>query len=81
MEVSGVFPPVLITMTAGGEASGRLGSMLLYAGAMLQRDAENCTAVLLKVFEPLVLLVMGGVVLLLVLSIIPPILNLNQLVQ
>lgn len=81
LEENGQFPPVLVTMAASGEASGQLGDMLVRAGAMTQRDVENRTAVLLGLFEPLVLLVMGGIVLLLVLAIILPILNLNQLVQ
>ncbi|NCY24784.1 MAG: type II secretion system protein GspF [Alphaproteobacteria bacterium] len=80
MEKSGVFPPVLITMVASGEASGQLGHMLERAGSIQQRDLENRIAVLLGLFEPMVLLVMGGFVLLLVLAIILPILNLNQLV-
>jgi general secretion pathway protein F len=81
MEQSGVFPPVLLTMVGSGEASGTLGDMLSRAGGIQQRDLQNRVAVLLGLFEPLVLLVMGGLVLLLVLAIILPILNLNQLVQ
>lgn len=80
MEQSGIFPPVLITMIASGEASGTLGPMLGRASSMQQRDLETRLAVLLGVFEPLVILFMGGLVLLLVLAIILPILNLNQLV-
>lgn len=80
MEKSGVFPPVLVTMVASGEASGQLGHMLARAGGIQQRDLENRIAVLLGLFEPMVLLVMGGFVLLLVLAIILPILHLNQLV-
>ena len=81
MDQSGIFPPVLMTMTASGEVSGRLGDMLTRAGAMQQRELENRIAVLLGLFEPLVILVMGGLVLVLVLAIILPILNLNQLVS
>lgn len=81
MEQSGVFAPVLLTMVGSGEASGTLGAMLTRAGVIGQRDLENRIAVYLGLFEPMVLLVMGGLVLLLVLAIILPILNLNQLVQ
>lgn len=81
MELSEIFPPVLMTMAASGEASGQLGPMLTRAGGIQQRDMENRIAVLLGLFEPMVLLVMGGLVLILVLAIILPILNLNQLVQ
>jgi general secretion pathway protein F len=81
MEQGDILPPVLISMTASGEASGQLGAMLSRASAMMQRNVENRTAIVLGVFEPMVLLVMGGIVLLLVLAIILPILNLNQLVK
>jgi general secretion pathway protein F len=81
MDKSGVFPPVLVTMAGSGEASGQLGTMLIRVGAMQQRDLESRIAVLLGLFEPIILLVMGGIVLLLVLAIILPILGLNQMVQ
>ncbi|MBY0407508.1 MAG: type II secretion system inner membrane protein GspF, partial [Rickettsiales bacterium] len=80
LEQTGAFPPVLVTMAASGEASGRLGFMLNRAGTMQSRDLENRIAVLLGLFEPLTILLMGGFVLLLVLAIILPIINLNQLV-
>ena len=81
MERAGVFPPILTAMAASGEASGELGAMLTKAGSLIQRDVENRIAVLLGLFEPLVLLVMGGIVLLLVLAIILPTLSLNDLVK
>ncbi len=81
LEQTGIIPPVLTTMVASGEASGTLGEMLARASAIQQRDLENRTALVLGLFEPLVLVFMGGVVLLLVLAIILPILNLNQLVS
>lgn len=76
-----LFPPLLITLSASGEASGKLGIMLNKAGKILQTQVETRIAVLLKVLEPAVLLLMGGIVLLLVLAIIQPIINLNQLVK
>lgn len=80
LEQNNSFLPILSTMAASGEASGKLGEMLVRTGTMLQRDAENRIAFILGLFEPTVLLVMGGMVLLLVLAIILPILSLNQLV-
>lgn len=80
LEQTKLFPPVLATMAGSGEASGKLGAMLVRASAISQRDTENRTAVLLGLFEPLVLLFMGMVVLMLVIAIILPILNLNKLV-
>ncbi len=76
-----LFPPLLITLSASGEASGKLGAMLNKAGKILQTQAETRIAMFLKILEPAVLLLMGGIVLLLVLAIIQPIINLNQLVK
>jgi len=80
LEQSGIFPPVLVTMSGSGEESGRLGAMLIQASAISQRDTDNRIAMLVGLFEPLVLLVMGGIVLLLVLAIILPIIGLNKMV-
>lgn len=74
-----VFPPMLIAIVASGEASGRLGPVLTRAAADLQRDLDTAIAALMGLIEPAVLLVMGGVVLLLVLAILLPIINLNNL--
>jgi general secretion pathway protein F len=78
---STVFPPILVAMVDSGEASGHLDTMLMRAGAMQQRDLQNRVAVLLGIFEPMILLFMGGIVLMLVLAIILPILGLNQMVK
>lgn len=80
MEQSGLFPPVLVTMSGSGEESGKLGEMLIRASAISQSDTENRIAILIGLFEPLVLLAMGGIVLLLVLAIILPIIGLNKMV-
>ena len=79
MDEAGVFPPMLIAIVASGEASGRLGPVLTRAAADLQRDLDTLIATLMGLIEPAVLLVMGGVVLLMVLSILLPIINLNNL--
>ena len=74
-----VFPPMLIAIVASGEASGRLGPVLTRAAADLQRDLDTTIATLMGLIEPAVLLVMGGIVLLMVLSILLPIISLNNL--
>jgi general secretion pathway protein F len=81
LERSNTFPPLLSTMVASGEASGQLGGMLTHTGSISQKDFESRVAVILGLFEPMVLLLMGVIVLLLVLAIILPILNLNQMVS
>jgi general secretion pathway protein F len=76
---AGVFPPMLLAIAASGEASGELGPALARAAADQQRELDAFAATLLSLVEPGVLLVMGGVVLLMVLSILLPIVNLNNL--
>ncbi|MEG1452164.1 type II secretion system inner membrane protein GspF [Brevundimonas sp.] len=79
MKRAGVFPPVLIHMTASGESSGRLEPMLARAADYLDREFTNFTAVMLSLLEPAIIVVMGGVVALIVLSILLPILQINTL--
>lgn len=76
---AGCFPPMLIAMVASGESSGKLGPSLERASADQERDLNAMVATLVALIEPGVLLVMGGVVLLLVLAILLPIVNLNNL--
>ena len=76
---SGVFPPLLVYMAAGGESSGRLDLMLERAADYLEREFDTFTATLLSLLEPGVIIIMGGVVAAIVLSILLPILQLDTL--
>ncbi len=77
----GHFPPVLVQMVASGEASGRLGEMLEKAALTQERELEGRVAVLVGILEPLMILVMGAIVLLIVLAILLPIFDINQLIR
>lgn len=79
MRRAGVFPPILIHMTASGENSGRLEPMLDRSADYLEREFATFTAVMLSLLEPAIIVVMGGVVALIVLSILLPILQINTL--
>jgi len=74
-----VFPPLLVYMAAGGESSGRLDLMLERAADYLEREFDAFTATALSLLEPGVIIVMGGVVAVIVLSILLPILQLDTL--
>lgn len=74
-----VFPPMLVSMTASGEAGGRLEPMLERAAEYLEREFSTFTAVMLSLIEPAIIVVMGGVVTVIVLSILLPILQINTL--
>ncbi|HRY16597.1 MAG TPA: type II secretion system F family protein, partial [Candidatus Competibacteraceae bacterium] len=78
---SGYFPPMTVQLIASGEASGRLENMLERAAVQQERETETLVAALLGIFEPMLILVMGGVVLVIVLAILLPIFDLNQLVR
>ena len=65
-----VFPPLLVYMTAGGESSGGVDVMLERASEYLEREFNTFTAVALSLLEPVIILIMGGLVTLIVLSIL-----------
>jgi general secretion pathway protein F len=81
LERSGYFPPMTVHLIASGETSGKLEEMLERAAINQEREIETLIAAVLGLFEPLLILVMGGVVLIIVLAILLPIFDLNQLVQ
>lgn len=79
MRRAGVFPPLLVYLAASGEAAGRLDEMLERAADYLEREFDRFTATALSLLEPAIIVVMGGVVATIVLSILLPILQLNTL--
>ncbi|GAA4825877.1 type II secretion system inner membrane protein GspF [Sphingosinicella ginsenosidimutans] len=76
---TGVFPPLLVYLAASGEASGRLDLMLERAADYLEREFDSFTSSALSLLEPAIIIVMGGVVAVIVLSILLPILQLDTL--
>lgn len=75
------FPPLLIHLVASGEVSGKLEQMLERAAHLETQALERRLAVFLTLLEPVMILVMGGVVLMIVLAILLPIIEINQLVS
>jgi general secretion pathway protein F len=80
LEQSGYFPPMMLHMIASGESSGQLDDMLSRVAHSMQQDVELLLGVLLSLFGPFMLLLMGGAVFTIVMAILLPIINLNQLV-
>jgi len=78
LEQSGYFPPMMLHMIASGEASGELDDMLARVADHMQQDVDSLTGILLSLFGPIMLLIMGGAVFIIVLAILLPIMNLNQ---
>lgn len=79
MRRTAVFPPLLVYLTASGETAGRLDAMLGRAADYLEREFDGFMATTLALLEPLIIVVMGGLVALIVLSILLPILQLQTL--
>jgi general secretion pathway protein F len=77
---AGVFPPLLVYMAASGEAAGRLDTMLARAADYLEREFDTFTSAALSLLEPAIIVAMGGVVAVIVLSLLLPILQLQSLV-
>ena len=78
---SGHFPPICIHLISSGEASGQLDTMLDRAAQNQERDVDGLIAALLGILEPALIVGMGVVVLVIVLAILLPIFELNQLVR
>src|SRR5262245_57225437 len=76
-----VFPPVLVHLAASGEATGQLATMLERAANILAREVERRAVLLTTLLEPLLVLAMGAVVLAIVLAVLMPIMEINQLVR
>lgn len=81
LEASRLFPPITVHLIASGEASGKLDEMLDRAAENQEREVETLIAALMGIFEPVLILAMGGIVLMIVLAILLPIFDLNTLVK
>lgn len=77
----GYFPPICVHLISSGEASGELEQMLDRAAANQEREMDGLIAALLGILEPALIISMGVIVLVIVLAILLPIFELNQLVS
>jgi len=76
-----VFPSLIIHLIASGERTGQLPALLTRGAQTLSRELERRAMAMTALLEPALILVMGGVVLLIVLAVMMPILEINQLVR
>ncbi|GLI37861.1 type II secretion system inner membrane protein GspF [Geobacter hydrogenophilus] len=76
-----LFPPLLVHMVAVGEKGGELEEMLAKAGNAFEREFDTAVSGLMALLEPLLVLAMGLAVGLVVLAVLLPIFELNQLVR
>ncbi len=81
LAASKLFPPMMIHLISSGEAGGRLEEMLTRAAAGQEREVDGLIATLLGILQPLLIVAMGGIVLTIVLAILLPIFEINNLIR
>lgn len=81
LSVQKYFPPMLVHMIRAGEITGELPAMLERAADAQQADLERRALTIAGLLEPVLILAMGLVVLLIVLAVLMPIIEINQLVR
>ncbi|OZI20998.1 type II secretion system protein GspF [Bordetella genomosp. 9] len=81
LQTQKTFPPLLVHLIGSGERTGELAPMLDRAAATLSADLERRAMAMTALLEPLMILIMGGVVLVIVLAVMMPIIEINQMVQ
>jgi general secretion pathway protein F len=78
---SGAFPPMVTHMIAVGEKSGQLEAMLENVSRAYEADVETRVSALTALLEPMMIVLLGGVVAFITMSILMPLIQMNQLVQ
>lgn len=80
LKETGFFPPMMVYMIASGEASGELDSMLERTSKSQEQGLKDLISTVVGLMEPLVLVLMGGIILMIVMAVVLPMLQLNQMV-
>ncbi|MGN0936439.1 MULTISPECIES: type II secretion system inner membrane protein GspF [unclassified Acinetobacter] len=80
LERSGYFPPMMVQMIKSGESSGELDRMLERASTMQDREVTTLISTLLALLEPLMLVFMASIVLVIVIAVMLPIVNMNNMI-
>ena len=78
---SGEFPPMVTHMIAVGEKTGQLEAMLENVSRAYEADVEVKVVALTSLLEPLMIMLLGGVVGFIAMAILMPLVQMNQLVQ
>ncbi len=81
LQTQKVFPPLLIHLIGSGERTGELPAMLERAARTLSSELERRALTMTALLEPLMILIMGGMVLVIVLAVMMPIIQINQMIQ
>lgn len=79
LQQSNLFPPMSIHLISSGEQSGELDQMLERTATHQESEMDSLLGTMLSVLEPALIVVMGLMVLLIVMAILLPIFQMNQL--
>ena len=74
------FPPLLVQMAASGEANGQLAEQMLHGARNQEKELGFTLATMMGLMEPATILFMAGIVLFIVMAIMLPIFQMNQMV-
>ncbi|MGI9272973.1 MAG: type II secretion system inner membrane protein GspF [Woeseiaceae bacterium] len=81
LAASRLFPPMMIHLIASGETGGKLEEMLTRTADYQEREVDGLIATLLGILQPLLIVIMGAVVMTIVLAILLPIFEINNLIR
>jgi len=81
LAASKLFPPMMIHLIASGETGGKLEEMLFRTANYQEREVDGLIATLLGILQPLLIVLMGAVVMTIVLAILLPIFEINNLIR
>jgi len=81
LATSKLFPPMMIHLIASGEAGGKLEEMLTRTANYQEREVDGLIATLLGILQPLLIIIMGGIVMTIVLAVLMPIFEINDLIR
>ena len=81
LAASKLFPPMMIHLIASGETGGKLEEMLSRTANYQEREVDGLIATLLGILQPLLIVLMGAVVMTIVLAILLPIFEINNLIR
>ncbi len=80
LQYAGYFPPMMLHMIASGESSGELDTMLSRVATSQEQDLQAFIGIVVSILPPLLLVFMAGMVLMIVLAILLPIIQMNNLI-
>jgi general secretion pathway protein F len=76
-----LFPPMMIHLISSGESSGELEKMLERAASNQEREMDGLLSTLTNLLGPMMVVFMGAVVMFIVIALLLPIFQLNDLVK